>query len=193
MTGWTALVAAHAVTASVGLLLGGYQLWRRVKGDRTHRILGWIWVTGMLFVTSSSFAIRNLRNGQLSFLHVLSLVTLISLTGGVLSIRRGDVSRHRAWMRGSWFGLVGAFVGAVAVPARLIPTFALTDPAGALLAAGAIVSVTAALIVLAHLLGGRGTRPCSCAARGRSVSFVAVAVVVAAASSARRGRFRRPG
>jgi len=57
-------------------------------------------------------------------------------------------------MRGSWFGLVGAFIGAVVVPDRRVPTFVVTDPLGALTAAGAIVILTAALIGLAH--GGFG-------------------------------------
>ena len=53
MTGWTLLVAAHATTALVCLLLGGYQLVRRTKGDRSHRVAGWIWVGGMTFVATA--------------------------------------------------------------------------------------------------------------------------------------------
>jgi len=150
VSGWEVLTATHASTASVGLLLGGYQLRRRVKGDRVHRSLGWVWVGAMGFMTTSSFAIRELRHGQLSLLHVLSVVTLVSLIIGVVAIRRGNVARHRGAMRGSWFGLIGAFVGAVAVPERRIPTFAVTDPAGATLAAVTILALTVGLIWLAH-------------------------------------------
>lgn len=150
MSGWTVLVAAHAATASVGLLLGGYQLRRRAKGDSAHRLIGWVWALGMLFVASSSFAIRDLREGQLSLLHLLSVVTLVSLVLGIAGARRGNVRMHRASMRGSWFGLVGAFIGAVAVPNRLLPTFAVTNPLGVLIAAALVVAVTAGLILLAH-------------------------------------------
>lgn len=150
MNGWTLLLVAHASTAVTCLLVGAYQLLRRVKGDPVHRVAGWAWVLGMLFVASSSFAIRELRDGQLSLLHVLSVVTLLSLVLGVLAARRHDVRSHRAFMRGSWFGLVGAFIGAVAVPDRRVPTFAVSHPLGALSAVAAIIALSAALIVLAH-------------------------------------------
>jgi len=155
MTGWTVLIAAHATTALVCLLLGGYQLLRHTKGDRSHRVAGWIWVGGMTFVATSSFAVRELADGRLSLLHVLSAVTLLSLVIGIVAVRRGNITRHRASMRGSWFGLVGAFIGAVVVPDRRVPTFVVTDPLGALTAAGAIVILTAGLIGLAHEGFGR--------------------------------------
>jgi len=149
VSGWEVLTVTHASTASVGLLLGGYQL-RRVKGDRVHVLLGWVWVAAMTYVATSSFAIREIRNGQLSLLHVLSIVTLISMALAIVAIRRGNVARHRGAMRGSWFGLIGAFIGAVAVPKRRIPTFAVTDPLGATLVAVTIVALTFGLIWLAH-------------------------------------------
>ena len=150
MTGWTVLVAVHAATALVCLLLGGYQLLRRVKGDVAHRVAGWTWIAGMLFVATSSFAIRDLGNGRLSLLHVLSVVTIVSVVLGVVAVRRGNVPLHRGCMRGSWFGLIGAFVGATVVPSRLIPTFVVTEPLGAVTAAVAIVVLTVALVLLAH-------------------------------------------
>lgn len=151
MTVSAPLLAAHAGTAVACLLLGTYQLLRRVKGDRPHRIAGWIWVAGMLFVATSSFAIRDLRDGQFSLLHVLSLVTLVSLVIGVIAARRGRITPHRASMRGSWIGLSGAFIGAVAVPNRAIPTFTVSHPLGALAALAAVVALTAGLIGIAHL------------------------------------------
>lgn len=152
MSEWGLLIAVHASAALMGLLLGGYQLIRRVKGDRVHRVIGWIWVIALLFVSTSSFAIREIRHGRLSLLHVLSVVTLVSLIIGVVAIRRGNVRRHRSAMRGSWFGLIGAFLGAVAVPQRRIPTFVVTDPFGAVAACAAIVALTLGLIWLAHAL-----------------------------------------
>jgi|GEM_PF-796836 len=157
MSGATLLVTTHAVTAAVGLLLGGYQLVRRRKGDHTHRLLGWVWVLGMLFVASSSFAIRDLRDGQFSLLHLLALVTLTSLVVGVVGARRGNIRAHRASMRGSWFGLVGAFIPAIAIPGRDIPTFTVTNPVGALFVALAVVSLTGVLIGLAHAMDRRRT------------------------------------
>jgi uncharacterized membrane protein len=148
--GWTVLVALHAAAATSCLFLGAYQLLRRTKGDRAHRVLGWFWVSAMLFVASSSFAIRQLRKGDLSLLHVLSVVTLVTATLGVIAIRRGNVRAHRNHMLGNYLGLIGAFIGAVAVPSRLIPTFAVDEPVGALAALAAVVALTAAVLVVAH-------------------------------------------
>jgi uncharacterized membrane protein len=144
------LLIGHASTAVACLLMGAYQLLRRIKGDPVHRVVGWVWVLGMVFVASSSFAIRELREGKLSLLHVLSVVTLISLALGVRAARRHDVPSHQGCMLGSWLGLGGAFIGAVAVPVRKVPTFAVSHPLGALAAAGAIVGLSTALIMLAH-------------------------------------------
>ncbi|GAB3599954.1 hypothetical protein GCM10027586_02510 [Kineococcus gypseus] len=153
MTGWTPLLAAHAASALICLGLGAHVLLRRTKGDGAHRAAGWCWVSGMTFVATSSFAIRDLRDGRLSLLHVLSVVTLVSLVLGVRAARRHDVAGHRANMRGSYLGLVGAFLGAVAVPDRTIPTFVVTQPLGALAAATATAATTAGLAVLSRWIG----------------------------------------
>ena len=156
---WTLLVAAHAAAAAFCLLLGGYQLFRPVKGDAAHRAAGRVWAVAMLFVAASSFWIRDLRDGRLSLLHVLSVVTLVTVTLGVVTARRGNIAAHRANMRGSWFGLLGAFVGATAVPRRLIPTFVVTEPLGALAALAALVLATAAVVGLARLAAPAVRRP----------------------------------
>jgi uncharacterized membrane protein len=159
VNGQTLLLTAHASSALICLGLGAHVLLRRTKGDAAHRAAGWCWVAGMTFVATSSFAIRDLRDGRLSFLHVLSVVTLVSLVLGVRAARRHDVRQHRAAMRGSYFGLVGAFVGAVAVPDRAIPTFLVTDPWGALAAGAAIAVTTAVLVGAAHATGRRRGTP----------------------------------
>jgi uncharacterized membrane protein len=164
VTGAQLLLAAHASTALVCLGLGAHVLLRRVKGDAAHRAAGWCWAAGMAFVATSSFAIRDLRDGRLSLLHALSLVTIVSLVIGLRAARRHDVPRHRASMRGSYYGLVGAFLGAVAVPDRTIPTMAVDRPGEALAAAAGIAAATWALIALAQATG----RPGLAGAPGRS-------------------------
>lgn len=152
MSSWSPLIATHATAAAISLLIGGYQLARRVKGDAIHRRLGWLWVTAMTFVATSSFAIHEIRHGQLSLLHVLSIVTLASLIVGIIRIRRGQVSGHRAAMRGSWYGLLGAGIAAAVIPGRRIPVFTLSHPADAAAAAAAIVLLTITVIALAHAI-----------------------------------------
>jgi hypothetical protein len=81
-------------------------------------------------------------------------------------------------MRGSYYGLVGAFLGAVAVPDRAIPTLAVTDPRGALTATAGIAAATWALLALAHAtaragLWGTPRRSHHASARGRRREEVA--------------------
>jgi uncharacterized membrane protein len=151
MSGWTVLVATHAFAASIAIPLGGYQLFRTPKGDLRHRVVGRVWAAAMLYVAVTSFWIRDLRDGRLSLLHVLSVVTLVSVVLGVASARAGRIEAHKQNMRGAWFGVLGAFVGAVAVPQREIPTFVVTDPVGAAGALLAVAVTTAAVLGLARL------------------------------------------
>ncbi|CAG7572646.1 putative membrane protein [Barrientosiimonas humi] len=155
MSGWTPLLVSHVLAASVSMPLGAYQLWRRPRGDLQHRIVGRVWAGLMMWTALSSYAIRDIRPGQLSLLHILSTVTVVSLVIGIWAVRRGDVRTHLGAMRGSWLGSIGAFVGAVAVPDRLLPTFAVTNPAG-FAAATATVLVVSALIVAVARASVRG-------------------------------------
>lgn len=148
----TPLLLSHVLAALVALPLGGYQLFRPTKGDAQHVLLGRVWVGLMLWVAISSFWIRDLRPGQLSLLHVLSVVTLVTVTLGVVSARRGNIAAHRGNMRGSWLGMCGAFIGAVAVPQRVIPTFVMSRPLDALVVIALLVGLTVVLIRVGALL-----------------------------------------
>jgi uncharacterized membrane protein len=122
------VVAIHASSALLSLTLGGAQLARRRYGDRLHRRLGRVWVAAMYLTVVSSFLIRDLRPGHFTLFHALSVFTFGTLTTGVLAAVRGNVPMHLRMMTGSWLGVVGAFVGAVAVPSRTIPQLAVHQP-----------------------------------------------------------------
>jgi uncharacterized membrane protein len=143
---WSLLLATHAFAASVAIPLGAWQLFRPTKGDHQHRMIGRTWVGLMLYVSTTSFWIKELRPGEFSLIHILSVVTIVTVSLGLVAAIRGDIRSHRANMIGSWLGLLGAFIGAVAVPARHIPTFVVTEPLEALLAALS-VALTAVLVV----------------------------------------------
>jgi uncharacterized membrane protein len=149
----TALIATHAFSALTSLLLGGWQLFLSVKGNAAHRFVGKVWVGLMLYVSVTSFWIREIRHGQFSLLHILSIVTIVSVILGVFDARRGRIRSHVGNMRGSWIGLCFAFGFAVAVPARRIPQFVLTEPMGALAAAVAVVVTAAGIVSAGRLLG----------------------------------------
>lgn len=113
---WTPVIAAHAAMAGAALAVGGVVLARR-KGTASHRVLGWTWVVLMASVASISFAIR--YNG-FSWIHGLSVYTLVALAFGVAHARRRRIRAHRITM-------ISIFVGALVItglftllPQRLI-------------------------------------------------------------------------
>ncbi|MDR6637156.1 hypothetical protein [Paenarthrobacter nitroguajacolicus] len=62
------------------------------------------------------------------------------------AIAAGNISAHQRFMTGSYFGLVGAFIGVVAVPDRRLPQMAIHDLPGLTLWTGAL-ALTAGLTV----------------------------------------------
>jgi uncharacterized membrane protein len=144
------VIAAHATVASVSLLLGAYNLRRRPKGDRVHRRIGRIWVTSMYLTVLSSFAIRRLTPGHFSWIHLLSIFTFVTLSIGLWAAKTGRVQTHRQFMTGSYFGLLGAFIGAVAVPVRVIPQLAVHHPLSLVLAALGCVALAAGAVTIAR-------------------------------------------
>ena len=124
----TLLIAAHAVGASLALLLGAVNLVGKPKGGRSHRIVGRVWVVSMYWTVLSSFFIRELNPGGFSWIHGLSVFTFGTLTIGLLAAMTGRIRTHRSFMRGSYFGTLGAFIGATVVPQRHIPQLAVHHP-----------------------------------------------------------------
>ncbi len=116
------IVALHLAFALAALALGGVVLARR-KGTRSHKILGRTWALLMAAVALSSFLIFEIRHGAgPSFVHLLSVWTLISLACAIYFIRRGNVRAHRGFMIGTFLGLAGAGAGALA-PGRALYAF----------------------------------------------------------------------
>ena len=152
---WTLLLVSHVAAALTSVVLGGYQVWRRPKGDLRHRLLGRAWAVLMLWTAITSFWIRDINEGAFSWLHVLSVVTLVTVTLGVVNARRGAIEAHRGNMVGSWLGAVGAMLAAVAVPGRMVPTYAVAQPGGALAFGVSVVLCTAVLVVVGAWLAAR--------------------------------------
>ena len=123
---WTVLISLHAIAASYALIFGAVNLIRRTKGGRLHRIVGRIWAAAMYVVILTSFGIRTI-DGGFNWLHGLSVLTFCTLTAGLFAAYKRNIRAHRSFMTGSYFGLIGALVGVLAVPARRIPQLAIND------------------------------------------------------------------
>ena len=157
---WTALVTAHAVVATASVVLGGVLAGRRRKGDRLHRRIGVAWAAAVYFTAISSFGITRLDPGHLSFIHVLSAWTVVSLTVAVWAAVTGRARVHRRWVSGTYAGFIGAMLGAITPPPRLVPQTLVHHPLA--LAAGASVALALALATLAACRWApalRGLRP----------------------------------
>lgn len=147
----TPLIATHAFAALTALLLGGWQLFLSRKGSGRHRFVGWVWVVAMYYVAVSSFWITEIRAGHFSLLHVLSIVTIVTVPLGIWGAIRGDIASHRGNMTGNYIGLSFAFIFAMAIPQRHIPQLVLTQPADAVIGAIAVIVTSFTLV----WIGGR--------------------------------------
>jgi uncharacterized membrane protein len=97
-------IQIHAFAAMSAFVLGAVQL-AAPKGTLPHRTLGWIWAALMLTVAVSSFWIHEIRLlGPWSPIHVLSIVSLISLPLGLWYAHRHNVRGHRLTMIGLYAG-----------------------------------------------------------------------------------------
>lgn len=143
---WTLLIAVHAVAAAYSMLFGAFQLLRRRKGDKLHKVIGYIWVVAMYLVCFTSFGIQTL-NGGFSWLHGLSILTIITVSIGLWSAIKRRTHAHKSFMTGSYFGILGAFVGVIVVPSRRIPSMTVENPMGLALSI-AILVLTAIFTVI---------------------------------------------
>lgn len=99
---WDALpwqIWAHLATLSIALLLTPVMLWRK-RGDSLHRQLGWVWSLAMVATALISFDIRQVNDGGFSFIHVLSIMTLVLVPLLIWEARRHKIAAHRSAVRG---------------------------------------------------------------------------------------------
>ncbi len=96
-------VWVHIATIGVALVLTPVMLLRR-RGDRLHRMLGYIWVAAMALTAAISFDIRQIMGGSFSPIHALSLWTIIQVPLIVWRARQHDIVRHRSAVRGMVVG-----------------------------------------------------------------------------------------
>lgn len=114
--GW--VVALHLLCVVPAVPLGAVVVLRR-KGDALHKRLGRLWGGLMLGAALSSFGLTGLAGGTLSPIHLLSVLTLVTLPLAVFNARRGRIAAHRRAMVILYGSLLGA--GAFAfLPVRIL-------------------------------------------------------------------------
>lgn len=116
-------IITHLTCAALSLALGLVIL-LMPKGAVAHKVLGRGWAALMLITAVSSFWIKG-QGGFVfgfSWIHLLTIWTLISLALAIYFIRKHKVRLHKAFMIGTYLGLVGAGIGAMA-PGRIVGSF----------------------------------------------------------------------
>lgn len=100
----------HLSTILTALVITPIMMWRK-RGDKMHRILGRVWSIAMFVTAVISFDIRLIGQGSFSYIHLLSVLTVIIVPLLILAARRHNVIAHRKHVRGIVIGalLVAGF------------------------------------------------------------------------------------
>lgn len=116
-------IQIHVAAVILALAVGLLQIFVLKRGSRLHRITGWTWITAMAVGAISSFFIHSIQLvGGWSPVHILSVVTLVSLVWGMLELRRGNGRRHGIIMASLFvYALIGAGIFTL-LPGRLMHT-----------------------------------------------------------------------
>lgn len=114
------IIQFHIAMAMVSLVLVPWVLWRE-RRDRLHKVLGYVWVIAMASLAFSSFFIHSFALiGPFSPIHLLSVVTLVSLWLGIRHARAGRIAAHRATYRNLYYYGLCVAGGLNFLPGRLI-------------------------------------------------------------------------
>jgi uncharacterized membrane protein len=114
---WATVIVVHTLSAVFSVGLGAWLLGAR-KGHRAHRIGDWLWVICMAMVAGISIAIR--RPDGFSWIHGLSVFTLIALVTGVMAARTHRVKAHRTNMIALYTGALVVTRLFTLLPGRLL-------------------------------------------------------------------------
>jgi len=113
-------IQLHAYAAFAAFVLGVVQL-AGPKGTTPHRAIGYLWAALMLAVAVSAFWIHQIRLwGPWSPIHLLAVLTLITVPLGVYFAHTHKVTRHQRTMLGIFLGalvIAGLFTF---VPGRIM-------------------------------------------------------------------------
>lgn len=122
------VVQAHAVSATIALVLGATILFRK-KGDARHKFFGRIWVGVMAIAVASSWFISEMPMlWRFSPIHIFSLMGTIALFQIVWFARKGNIAAHKSAAKGLYVGgliVAGTFTF---VPGRIMNEMVFGEP-----------------------------------------------------------------
>ena len=115
-----AIIVLHTAMALSSLFLG-LLIFRMAKGTDWHKVLGILWMAMMLIVVATSLYIHEIRMwGLFSPIHLLSLVTLVSIIFGWAAARGKKIRAHRYTMISLWIGSLGINLVFTLLPGRIL-------------------------------------------------------------------------
>jgi len=113
------LAYLHLITVVPAFLIGTLLIFSKRKGSlthKTHKLLGKIYLVLLLITALISLfmpaALGPTLLGRFGWIHLLSVVTLITVFTAYFNARNGNIKTHRNQMVGLYFGgiiLAGSF------------------------------------------------------------------------------------
>lgn len=149
----------HVVSAIAALVIGATAFCRR-KGDKRHRILGYLYTISLLAVNVSALSVYEDSGGVGPF-HILAVVSLVTLIIGFIPafLRRpvsGWLNLHAYFMSWSYVGLVAAGAAQIAAMSSGLPAwFAVGLPSILIVIIGGVLIHTRIPKILTALVSGR--------------------------------------
>lgn len=106
---WTMPLSVQIHVLSVATaFVAGLTIFLLPKGTGFHRTLGWTFVVAMIGAAATSIMmIADFKTG-INFLHIFTVVTVVSLTLGLRAIRQGNVQGHA-------YNMIGLYIGGLLV------------------------------------------------------------------------------
>lgn len=110
----SSLGSVHLFAAIIAMITGIFVILRGKKGNIFHKRMGYIYLFSMLLLNGTAFGIYNF--GTFSMFHFFAVVSLVSLTVGMLPMLlnwKNKIRFHYRYMSWSVVGLYAAFVAEV--------------------------------------------------------------------------------
>lgn len=118
------IIQIHTFAALLALA-AGIAVMLMPKGRGRHLHIGYVFAIGMLVTAISSLWI--MRGGHYSWIHLLTVLTLVTLPVGIIQRRRGNIQGHKRSMIFLFLGVAIAGIFTL-MPGRILHAVAFGTP-----------------------------------------------------------------